>query len=240
MVERTRLLGLTAWCRQRAGNGRNNTHSMTMSLGEVRAAGRLRPGGATSARVEAAARQPAGGGVAQETQAGRATARGDSILDGAQPVVPLLLAEIRPAAVIFAPLNCFTGFHSVACVASASRQSVQIFVRSEFSMYDANFACGFERPKLMPSGKQRLFSSTDECEAKPFTDDARGFRARFSKIHKRYRPAMEFTDKRVSLVENASRRGDRPVHNLVCNVLMCRMEFRTRKYLSGAPRWLNI
>jgi hypothetical protein len=54
----------------------------------------------------------------------------------------------------------------------------------------ANFTCGFERPKLMPSGKQWQFSSTDECEAKPFTDDARDFRARNSQIHKRYPLAM--------------------------------------------------
>jgi len=78
----------------------------------------------------------------------------------------------------------------------------------------------------MPKGKRQLFSSTDECEAKPFTDDAQDFRARVSKIHKRYRLAMGFKNKRAAYDENAQRQGDRPVHKLVCNALMRRTEFQ--------------
>lgn len=115
------------------------------------------------------------------------------------------------------------------------------------SLFDRNSNCatptlpgGFERPKLMPTGKRQLFSFTDECEARPFTDDARDFRTRFLKIHKRYRPAMGFTDKRVSHDQNAYWQGARPVHKLFCNVLISRTEFRSRNYISGGARRQNI
>src|ERR1019366_2801547 len=95
---------------------RNATNSMMMPLEEFRSARRLRPGGATSKRVEDAAPQPAGGGVApqmpvmnadeprdakskdrtmHETRAGGVTARSESKLDDCHPTIPALLAETR-------------------------------------------------------------------------------------------------------------------------------------------------
>jgi hypothetical protein len=61
-----------------------------------------------------------------------------------------------------------------------------------------------------------------------------------SKIHKRYRPAMGFTNKRASRDKNAQRRGDWPVHKLDCKVLMSRVEFRSRNYITGAAQRQNI
>src|ERR1700688_2564988 len=68
----------------------------------------------------------------------------------------------------------------------------------------------------------------------------RDLRARFSKIHKHYRLAMEIADVRVSQGENAQRRDGLPVHKLFSNVLMSRVEFRSRKYFSGATWRQNI
>ena len=111
-----------------------------------------------SARVENAAPQPAGGGVAHETRAGRATAGRESILDGVHPMVPVLLTQTRPAAVIITPLELLSGFSSVVFVTSAlldaNRQTKAVLIR-------------------------------DERETRPYFDDARDFRTRFSKIHKR-------------------------------------------------------
>jgi hypothetical protein len=68
----------------------------------------------------------------------------------------------------------------------------------------------------------------DEREMRPCFDDARDFRTRFLKIHKRERPAMGFTDIRVSHDKNARQRDGVPVHKVDCNVLMSRAEFRSR------------
>lgn len=78
----------------------------------------------TSARVENAAPQPAGGGVApripvlgadeprdakakdgtmHETRAGVLTASGEYALEDCHPMIPALFAETRPAALIITP-----------------------------------------------------------------------------------------------------------------------------------------
>ena len=87
-----------------------------------------------SARVEDAAPQPAGGGVApcipvmnaeepqdakpndrtiHETRVRRVTASGECTLDNKHPMVPVLLNQTGPAAVIIPPLNCFPDFRPV-------------------------------------------------------------------------------------------------------------------------------
>ena len=63
----------------------------------------------TSARVEAAVPQPAGGGVAHETPAGGDTARGKPTVDDDHPMIPALFAETRPTAVIIAPIELLYG-----------------------------------------------------------------------------------------------------------------------------------
>jgi hypothetical protein len=134
------------------------------------------------------------------------------------------------------------GFHPVACLTSALRRSAQVFVDS-VAVCDAILAPGFERPKLMPTGKQQLFSSTDEFEARPFTDGVRGSRTLVLKIHKRSRLAMGFTSKRMPYEKNAQKRGAWPVHKLDCKVLMSRAEFRSRNYIPGpgaATKYFNL
>ena len=162
-----------------------------------------------SARVENAAPQPEGGGVAHETWAGRATAGRESTLDGVHPIVPVLLNQTRPAAVIIAPLELLSGLSPVIFVTSAlldaNRQTKAVLIRNE-------------------------------REARPYFDDARDFRARFSKIHKRYRLAMGFTDIRVSYDKNAHQCDGVPVHKVDCNVLMSRAESRSRNKISSAAR----
>jgi hypothetical protein len=69
----------------------------------------LRPGGVTSARVEDAAPQPAGGGVAHETRAGGGRPRGKPTVDDDHPMIPALFAETRPAAVIIVPPEMLYG-----------------------------------------------------------------------------------------------------------------------------------
>jgi hypothetical protein len=103
-------LGCPAW-RRAAAYGRETERNKLDddAVGEFRSARRLRPGGATSKRVEDAASQPKGGGVARETRAGRATAGRESILEGVHPMIPALLTQTRPAAVIIAPLELLSG-----------------------------------------------------------------------------------------------------------------------------------
>jgi hypothetical protein len=68
----------------------------------------------------------------------------------------------------------------------------------------------------------------DEREPKPFFDNARDFRARISKIHKRSPLATGIADVRVSHDEIARPRGARPVHKLVSNALIRRAELQRR------------
>src|SRR6185437_14905527 len=112
-----------------------------------------RPGGATSARV-AAASQPAGGGEAARLPvvnaderrgaklneraihgiragwAGRAEARREPTLDDCHPMVPILFALRRSAAIIDSPpLNSLTSFRPLVRLTSALRYSAQAFIR---------------------------------------------------------------------------------------------------------------
>lgn len=87
-----------------------------------------------SARVEDAAPQPVGGGVApcipvmnadepqdakpkdrtiHETRVRRVTASGERTSDNKHPMVPLLLTQTCLAAVIIPPLNCLPDFRPV-------------------------------------------------------------------------------------------------------------------------------
>lgn len=98
MVERTRLLGLAM-----PANAPERTQQHPLDddvFGELRAARRLEPGGATWARVEAVAPQPAGGGVAHDAWVGQPAARRATTLDDGHPMVPAMYEEIRPATVI--------------------------------------------------------------------------------------------------------------------------------------------
>jgi hypothetical protein len=51
---------------------------------------------------------------------------------------------------------------------------------------------------------------------------------------------MGFTGKRASHEEDTLQRRDRPVHKLDGKVLMIRVEFRSRNYISGAARRQKI
>ena len=92
-----------------------------------------------------------------ETRAGGGTGRGKPTADEGHPMMPVWFAETRPAAVIIVPQNCFTDFRPVVFVTSA--------------LTDAN-------------RQSNAVLIRDERDARPFPDDARDFRARFSKIHK--------------------------------------------------------
>jgi hypothetical protein len=56
-----------------------------------------------------AAPQPAGGGVAQETWVKCATAGNESLLGDVRPMIPALLTQTRPAAVIVSPYKLLSG-----------------------------------------------------------------------------------------------------------------------------------
>jgi hypothetical protein len=102
-------------------------------------------------------------------------------------------------------------------------------------------ACpGFERPNFDAKWQNTAVLIRDEREARPCFDDARDFRARFLKIHKRYRLAIRFAVVRVSHEKKSYRHGDPSVHKLVCKALMSRGEFRSRNCISGAARRQNI
>jgi len=88
------------------------------------------------------------------------------------------------------------------------------------------------------TGRQRkAVLIRDERDMRPCFDNAQDFRARISKIHKGYWPAMKIADVGVPYDENAQRRDGAPVYKLVCNVLMSRAEFKSRiKFPSAAQR----
>ena len=67
----------------------------------------------------------------------------------------------------------------------------------------------------------------DERGARPCFDNAQDFRARSSKIHKRYRLAKKIADVCVPYDKNMSHSDGAPVHKLVGNVLMSRAESKT-------------
>ena len=78
-------------------------------------------------------------------------------------MVPALLAETRLAVVIFCPpLNCFAGDFARWSASRLPYRHPRKSSLTEFILHHANLTPGFERPKLMPSGKKQLFSSTDE------------------------------------------------------------------------------
>lgn len=75
----------------------------------------------------------------------------------------------------------------------------------------------------------------DERDARPFFDNAQDFRARDAKIHKRYRLAIGIADVGVPYGETAHRQSRRPMHKMVCKVLIERVEFRSYVFF-WAPR----
>jgi hypothetical protein len=84
------------------------------------------------------------------------------------------------------------------------------------------------------NGRFRCPQANDSCSHPPMSVKRdlllmtpRDLRARFLKIHKHCRLAMEIADVGVSHDEIAQRRGGLPVHKLFSNVLMSRTEFRS-------------
>ena len=167
--------------------GRNNTHSMTMSLRDFRTARRSKPGGTTSTRAEAAAPQPAGGGVAHETRVERATARRAPTLEDGDPTIPAILNKTRPTAVIIAllPRIALRAFARgpASCLPRGSPRKLP---------FDRNSQCvtltlwaGFEQPKI---DCQRANNSRPHPLMSVKQDPllmTPGFPSAFLKIHKR-------------------------------------------------------
>ena len=128
------MLGLAAQGRQRAGNG-TQQDSLDDDAFE-RFSFRQKLGDTTSTRVEVAAPQPAGGGVAHEISVGWVTVRRESTLDDGHPIVPAVQNETRPVAVIIPLLPRIALRIFARCLASRPPRSGQ-----RKSLFDRNSEC---------------------------------------------------------------------------------------------------
>jgi hypothetical protein len=210
---------------------RDATNSITMPLGDRRTAGGLQAVRGTRRLVEDAAPQPAGGGVAprmppanadelrdtrfkdrtmRDARAGQETTQLETLSDDVHPRVLALFAKIRPAVVIISPSRLLSGLLPgrllQARLAVIRLRGCRIVRCKSHLTRTLNSNSGLPTFRTAAFDASRQISAVliyDERGARPCFDNAQDFRARSSKIHMRYRPAMKIADVRVPHDENA-------------------------------------